>query len=87
MRRDSNEKIVIFMIIMSIALCGTISYTVSNESWVKYTMADSNFSFHYPQGWKVDKVESAVLISNTKSNEQLIMTMIPPMIKTKPRQI
>lgn len=40
-------------------------------------MADGNFSFHYPHGWKVDANESVVLIENAKTNEQLIMAMIP----------
>lgn len=71
------KKIITFIIIVSMILSGTLSYTVSAESWIKYTMSDGSFSFHYPLGWRVDEAESAVVISNAKTDEQLIMTAIP----------
>ena len=71
------KKIVTFIIILSIVFSSSFSSTASTGSWVKYTMADGNFSFHYPQGWKVNATESVVLINNAKTNEQLIMAMIP----------
>lgn len=71
------KRIVILMIILSIVFSSSFSSTASTGLWVKYTMADGSFSFHYPQGWKIDATESAVLINNAKTDEQLIMAMIP----------
>lgn len=71
------KKIVIFITILSIVFSSSFGSAASTESWVKYTMADSSFSFHYPNGWKVEVTESAVLINNAKTNEQLIMVMVP----------
>lgn len=65
------------MIILSIVFSSNFSSTASIGSWIKYTMSDGSFSFHYPQGWKIDATKSAVLINNAKTDEQLIMAIIP----------
>lgn len=48
-----------------------------NILWDKYTAADGSFSFHFPEGWKVEVDESIVSIDNAKSDEQLLMTAVP----------
>lgn len=47
------------------------------NSWIKYTSAGGNLSFHYPNGWEVNTNESSISIDNSETREQLIMTTIP----------
>ncbi len=47
------------------------------EAWVEYTEDYGGLSFRYPKGWNVEMNESVVAIDNEKTNEQMIMAMIP----------
>jgi len=46
-------------------------------TWQKFISPDKTFSFHYPQGWKVQAKESTIEITNASSDEQLLVVALP----------
>lgn len=74
------KKAVSFIVLLAMLFTCSFSYAGSIALWTKYTTADGSYSFHYPnspKGWKAEANESAVLIENTQTDEQLLMAMIP----------
>ena len=71
------KKITAVMIILAMVFTCGFSDTAPTGLWTKYTAADGSFSFHYPKEWEVIANESAVSIDNAKTDEQLMMAMIP----------
>ncbi|MEA4963367.1 hypothetical protein [Lutispora sp.] len=71
------KKIAAIMIILAMVFTCGFSDTAPSGLWAKYTAADGSFSFHYPKEWKAAADKSAVSIDNAKTDEQLMMAMIP----------
>jgi len=46
-------------------------------AWQKFISPDKTFSFHYPQGWKVQAKESTIEITNASAGEQLLVVALP----------
>jgi hypothetical protein len=55
--------------------------------WTKQVAADKSYSFHYPSGWKVSSNASVVEAVNSKTEEQLIMAMIPFDQRKSPQEL
>lgn len=70
-------KKVLFLLILSLLLIlGSINAD-SVSLWSKYVAADKGYSLHYPRDWKVSSNDSTVVVENSKTDEQLVMAMIP----------
>lgn len=63
------------------------TYTGTTRAWSKYETKDKGYSFHYPNGWKVTEDDSIIMMENSKSNEQLMMVMLPFEKQQTPQQI
>jgi hypothetical protein len=57
-----------------------IFFTVNVEAaslWTKYVAPNKSYSFHYPKGWKAITNDSIIGAENVKTDEQIMMAMIP----------
>lgn len=79
-------KKVISLVILVTILFSNFTYAEAAKIWSKYVAKDKSYSFHYPSGWKVTEEESVIVIENAKSNEQLMMVMLPFEEKKTPKQ-
>lgn len=70
------KKIFISLFLSLVLIAGAASAEAASI-WSKYVAADKSFSFHYPSGWKVENSDSIVVIEKSKSEEQLVMAMLP----------
>lgn len=70
------KKLISLIIFVSLLFTGIGSVDAASI-WSKYVAKDKSYSFHYPKGWKVSADDSIVAIENSKSDEQLLMVMLP----------
>lgn len=59
----------------------------AQAEWRKYVSPDKSFSFHYPQGWSVNQKESWIDISNSRSDESVLVIVLPPDEKKSARDL
>ncbi len=70
------KKIFSLLFLASILIFNAI-YADAASIWTKYVADDKSYSFHYPSDWKVILNDSIVGAENSKTDEQLMMAMIP----------
>jgi hypothetical protein len=70
------KKIISLLFLLSLLIFGAITADAASL-WSKYVATDMSYSFHYPSGWKVISNDSTVGAENSKTNEQLMMVMLP----------
>lgn len=69
-------KKIAFFLLLSLILFANVPGN-ADGLWTKYVAADGSYSFHYPTGWQVKTYESMVAVENARTDEELLMTMIP----------
>lgn len=80
------KKLVSILLLITL-LFSNVSYAQAANIWTKHVAADKSYSFHYPTGWKITTDESAITIENSKTNEQLMMVMLPYEDDKSPKQL
>ena len=80
-------KRIISLLLLVTLLFSNVSYADAATIWTKYVASDKSYSFHYPSGWKVTADDSMIVIENAKSNEQVMMIMLPYEKQKTPKQL
>lgn len=70
-------KKIISLLLVSLLLILNVNSVDAASLWTKYVAADKTYSFHYPSGWKVSQNTSIIGAENPKTEEQMIMAMLP----------
>jgi len=66
-----------FLTLSAILVLLTPAVSHAAPAWQKFISPDKTFSFHYPQGWKVQAKESTIEITNASADEQLLVVALP----------
>ena len=80
------RKIISLFILVTL-LFTNYTHADAAKIWTKYVAKDKSYSFHYPSGWKVTANDSIIAIENAKSNEELLMVMLPYDDLKTPKQL
>ncbi|NLO09696.1 MAG: hypothetical protein GX129_07455 [Clostridiales bacterium] len=70
------RKLISLLVLVTL-LFSNVTHADAAKIWTKYVAKDKSYSFHYPSGWKVTANDSMIGIENAKSNEELIMAILP----------
>ncbi|MDD4113941.1 MAG: hypothetical protein PHC56_13060 [Herbinix sp.] len=82
----SIKKVISILLLVTLML-SNVTYADAAKIWSKYVADDKSYSFHYPSGWKVTADDSMIVIENAKSNEELMMVMLPYEKQKTPKQL
>lgn len=78
---------IISLLILVTLIFSNYTYADAATIWSKYVSKDKSYSFHYPSGWTVTEYDSMIVIENSKSNEQMMMVMLPYDNQKTPKQL
>lgn len=70
------KRILSLLIFSSLLIIGAVRADAASI-WTKYVSADKSYSLHYPSGWEVTANDSIVMVANSETDEQLIMSILP----------
>lgn len=65
-----RSKAILLLLVLSAAACHA-------AGWTKYVAPEGAFSFHYPQGWKVQADEALVQAKSPDGTEDLLVILYP----------
>lgn len=82
-----NMRKIISLVILVTLMFSNVSYADAAKIWTKYVAKDKSYSFHYPSGWKVTAEDSIIAIEDSKSNEELLMVILPYEKQMTPKQL
>jgi len=72
---ERKMRSILLLVIMFTFL--TPNLIQASTSWQKFVAPDKSFSFHYPQGWKVEVKQSNIEITDPAADERLLIAAFP----------
>lgn len=76
-----------FVLFSVLSLIFVNSTAKAANLWTKYVAPDRTYSFHYPKGWKVNPATSLVAVEDPRTDEQLLMVVIPFDQRKSPKEL